>query len=578
MRKINDIKIGTKVLVPMIALLIMVLMNGAGTIVNLNYVMDASTEINHVHFTNVYNFEKLNCNFERLQKLIYAHCVTTDREARLEIEAAIDEVYLETEELMATISANLPEGELSEMFAEFPDKYEAFATVFTEAIIASATGDKDTAVAIVNTNVTQAGSEVSAYIDSMIQACQTEMVTKVSAQRNTHSIAVTETEGVSLLAIITWVIVFVIIMKGIISPLKVATKRLHEIISDIEAGRGDLTARIPVNGKDEIGQLSDGINSFIETLQKIMASITNNSNRLDQIVGSVVASVDTANNSSVDISAVMEELSASMQEVSSTVTNINNSASEVKGEVEELATASNELVQYAIEMRTRASELESTAVQNKENTSEMIDNILTTLKRAIEDSKSVDRVNDLTGEILNISSQTNLLALNASIEAARAGEAGKGFAVVADEIRQLADSSREAANNIQTINNMVTIAVKELIKNSNELVNYINESILPDYDNFVDSGKQYNEDAAHVNEVVDRFNDMAADLNKLIQYITEAIVGISSAVEESANGVSTAAMNTGELVKEINYISNEMTSNSEVAGELKEEAAIFSSL
>lgn len=122
----------------------------------------------------------------------------------------------------------------------------------------------------------------------------------------------------------------------------------------------------------------------------------------------------------------------------------------------------------------------------------------------MEDSKSVEQVNGLTNEILNISSQTNLLALNASIEAARAGEAGKGFAVVADEIRQLADSSRETASNIQNINNMVTAAVKELIQNSDAMVSYINDNILPDYDGFVSSGKRYRDDASHVDEVAKR--------------------------------------------------------------------------
>ena len=339
--------------------------------------------------------------------------------------------------------------------------------------------------------------------------------------------------------------------------------------------QGDLTERISIEGKDEIAILANGINHFIETLQNIMTNITANSRKLDEVVGGVSHSVATANASSVDISAVMEELSASMEEVASTVANVNSNTVDVKDNVEEIATASSDLLTYASEMSKRASDLEKTAVENKDNAQQMMESILTTLTKAMEDSKSVERVNDLTGEILSISSQTNLLALNASIEAARAGEAGKGFVVVADEIRQLADSSRETANNIQNINQMVTLAVNELVRNSTELVNYIKQNVLPDYKGFVDSGKQYNMDAMHVNDVVAQFNRMAGDLNGIVEAITDAMDGIARAVEESADGVSTAANNTGELVKEISFISDEMGSNTEAANELKEESSVF---
>ena len=196
----------------------------------------------------------------------------------------------------------------------------------------------------------------------------------------------------------------------------------------------------------------------------------------------------------------------------------------------------------------------------------------------MEDSKSVDRVNDLTDEILSISSQTNLLALNASIEAARAGEAGRGFAVVADEIRQLADSSRETANNIQSINNMVVIAVKELLDSSDSIVKYISETILPDYDGFVDAGKQYNEDAVYVNKVVSQFSEMSVQLEMLIKSITESISGIATSVDESADGISAAASNTNALVREITQVTDAMNNNKDIANSLNQQAEQFAHL
>ena len=129
--------------------------------------------------------------------------------------------------------------------------------------------------------------------------------------------------------------------------------------------------------------------------------------------------------------------------------------------------------------------MEQTATANKNNTLKIIHSITEEMKEALEESRSVEKVTQLTDDILSISGQTNLLALNASIEAARAGESGRGFAVVADEIRQLADSSREAANNIQNINEQVMKAVRGLVRSSEQIISYINESILPDYESFV---------------------------------------------------------------------------------------------
>ena len=200
---------------------------------------------------------------------------------------------------------------------------------------------------------------------------------------------------------------------------------------------------------------------------------------------------------------------------------------------------------------------------------------MSVLNRAIEDSKSVDQVNSLTNEILSISSQTNLLALNASIEAARAGEAGKGFAVVAEEIRQLADSSRDTANRIQEINVVVTQAVHNLAGNANNLVGYLNESILPEFENFVESGAQYRENATYIEGVMDEFTEKTDALKKAMDEIATSINTITNAIDEGAEGVNGAAESTQVLVVDMEKISNRMNVNEKIAGVLQEGTAIF---
>lgn len=564
-----------KIAIPMLILFFMATVLSLSGINGSEKIMNVSSEIHNVHFANVYTLQEINYNLERLQRIAFEHCVSDDANTMRTLEAEAEEVFARNGELVNELANTVSNEQVNALLLEFRTAYNAFKIDFHSSIKESGINNKGVGAKIANTFIAEDRAAQMEIIDEIVSITQTTMVDKVNEQYSTYEFVKKQSIIIGGIAMVVWVGVLAIILTGVVKPIKKVNSKLREMISDIEKGQGDLTIRVLVKSKDEIGQLAEGINSYIETLQGIIGRITLNSNRLEEIVGCVSENVSTANKSSIDVSAVMEELSASMEEISSTLMQINENSNGVKGEIVELSTASNELVEYAEQMQMRASELESTAVQNKNHTSAMIESILSTVQVAIEDSKSVDRVNDLTDEILTISGQTNLLALNASIEAARAGEAGKGFAVVADEIRKLADSSREAANKIQNINSMVTIAVKELIKNSNKLVDYINDSILPDYQSFVDSGKQYSADALHVNEVVDQFNSMAESLNDLIMHITDAMGGISAAVDENAEGITAAAISTGELAKEIDGIKTQMGSNSEIASELKEEASIF---
>ena len=293
------------------------------------------------------------------------------------------------------------------------------------------------------------------------------------------------------------------------------------------------------------------------------------------MINSVGENVTVSNDNAQDVSSAMEELSATMQEIAATIQTVNDNTESVGKNVVDIADKTEQINNYSQDMRERADSLAKSADENKRTTDEMVGNIVGTLKKAIEDSKSVERVNELTGEILNISSQTNLLALNASIEAARAGEAGKGFAVVADEIRQLADSSRDTANNIQAINEHVTSAVYQLIDNSNKIINYIEETIFADYDSFVQAGAQYNEDACYISETMQEFAEKTEKLKELMKNTVESIEGISSGVEQSANAVTSSAVSTSQLVEQMNSIDKEMSESRNTVGELKAQTEVF---
>ena len=578
MRLFKNFSVGVKLLSPVAFLAIAVLVTITVGFKSISNLMNNSNDISGVYAENMMNLSSLSTSFEQLVSFAYAHCIAESNNDMKLIEAKTEVTEIDIRNAMSTISQHLYTDEEVDIYNHFAINFEDFYTLFSQVLRYSTQGDTNMAISLINKELDDLSDVLSDDIASLDEINAAGMADAIADNEAAYkSASATMTVAAIVSVILVALVVFVCFLE-IIIPLRNTNIKLKKIISDINNDKGDLTQRVPEVGKDEIAKLANGINTFISTLQNIMQQITDNSNKLNSVVNTVSSKVTSANESSYDTSSVMEELSATMEEVSSTVMNVNESTSHIDNNVIELAKASGDLLEYAAQMRDRAEILERTAVDNKQSTSSVINEIIDTLKKAIEDSRSVDRVNDLTNEILNISSQTNLLALNASIEAARAGDAGRGFAVVADEIRQLADSSREAANNIQSINNMVVMAVKELIDSSNSIVSYINENVLPDYDNFVDSGKQYNRDAVHVNTIVAQFNDMSSNLKDAVTTVTDAMNGISTAVEESANGIASAAENTQDLVEGMGQIIEEMENNKEIAGTLKSEADKFVAL
>ena len=392
-------------------------------------------------------------------------------------------------------------------------------------------------------------------LDKLIQADEKEAKAALEQAKTLSDVTIA---GSIVFTILIFIIVVLVSVRLIVTPVKKSSKELEDMVDEVNNAAADLTKRISVNQKDEIGSLVEGVNTFIEALQHVIAKIRDSSVHLNSSFAAVTDSVTSVNGNATDISAVMEELSATMEEVSATLANVNERVERAGQGMDRISEQSEHILHYATEMQDRATQLENTAVTNKDTTATMIQEILSTLQQAIENSKSVEEVNALTDEILNISSQTNLLALNASIEAARAGEAGKGFAVVADEIRVLADSSRETAGNIQQINAKVVTAVEELVKNSENIVAYINENVLKDYDGFVDSGHKYRADADYINEVMTSFTDSVEHLRQTMDEVVENVNDVSTAVEQGAEGVANAAEDTTQLVGEMETIMKEI--------------------
>lgn len=560
--------------IPVLILGICSMVSLAMTGVSLRSVSNVSKNIAQKQINSVSCLDAVKSNVIEMQKEVMSYCLITQDSQRESVVKNITELKNDTESYLKKLNTMLQSDELEKQLDTLDANYRTYEKKVNE-IREIASTDAMTALEDANRTLGKYGTAVESMADQMIAS--NDKITKsqvrdFSAKSSRANLVITTAFIMVIIIIIAVVLCIELI---VIKPLKKIDKELGVIIDEINQDRGDLTKRININRKDEIGKVATNINVFIEKLQTIMQKITSNSKQLDETVGNVVGKVNTANGSACDISAVMEELSATMEEVAATVKNIDENTAVANTKVDKMTVETGNVVDYSNEMNERAIKLQETAQANKDETTKMVGSIIEELKNAMKESKKVEKISQLTSDILSISSQTNLLALNASIEAARAGEAGKGFAVVADEIRELAESSRNTANNIQEINEMVISAVEGLISSSNKIVDYVDETILPDYDDFVSSGKQYNDDSTHIKNIMDEFTGLSNDMQKTIKSMVDAINGITKAVEESADGVTSAAMSVDSLVADMNDVNKEMDTNHNVSDKLRKETECF---
>ena len=381
-----------------------------------------------------------------------------------------------------------------------------------------------------------------------------------------------------ILAIIVTVIAVIMAMRMIVSPAKKTSRELDVIVKGIEAQEGDLTARVSVKSNDEIGSLASGINAFIIVLQDYMSKMRENASAMMESANKVSEGVEESNQSVSSVSAASEELAASIEEVSATLQQISEGSERILEEVQNMSTAANGGAETASGMMGRALSLQEQTLSSKQKTTDVFKRIEAEVQQSVEDSQSVEKINALTGDILSIAGQTNLLALNASIEAARAGEAGRGFAVVADEIRVLADNCRETANSIQEISQTVVGAVQKLTDNVGEMLQFVDGDIMSDYDTFVGVVNQYHADADEMNRILSGFANEAGAISDTMQNMNTGIHDISTTMDESANAVTSVAMEASNLVTVISDIQNETNHNREVSSEMDEQVQRFKKL
>ena len=509
------------------------------------------------------------------------YVAATAQETRTALLPQIEAVKTTIDSDIAALEADfsqLNNEEATAQLAEIKSQYKRMTGFVDSAIAKSDAGDRDSAYTILFDKAEIQKVAIfhsTKVLDSAISEsadATTEMMTLLLQSNNLTALI-----GI-IVMIVLIIFSFLISYKNIVRKIRSISEEVNVIISNIEQGKGDLTARINTKTKSELLFITSGINHFIETLQGIMKDVKDGSIVLTESSEEVASQLRVADDNVTNTSAALEELSAGMETVSGNVSHINESVEDVKAAAQEIADQATEGTKTASGIKAEADELKARVISKKKEAGDQVESLSGTLMESVHESEKVAQINELTKVILDIASQTNLLALNASIEAARAGEAGKGFSVVATEISSLADNSRQTAANIQEISNEVTAAVNNLAKNAQAVLDYINGQVISDYDEFVETGEKYEHTADIMEEMLDSFNNKAENLNDIMQEMVESVQMISTSVLESSQAIAQSAESSQEIVGGIKKISEAIGRNTEVTEQLSDTTQKFTLL
>lgn len=370
----------------------------------------------------------------------------------------------------------------------------------------------------------------------------------------------------SIIALIT-ILIGLALSKSITSPLSKVTLLVNRT-AELNLIHDDNLDSI-ANRTDEVGDIGKSIitmrNSLREIVEHLINSsvdINNNADVVNKLTFELKGYTDDTSMEVQSLSAGMEETAASSEEISASSNEMGQAVLEVTSKAQDGATEANEISK-------RAEDLKSSSKASRNNNREMFNKVKDELEKAINTSKNVSEINDLTSSILAISEQTNLLALNAAIEAARAGEAGKGFAVVAEEVRKLAEESTNATQNIQNVVNLVVDSVNNLSTNSSKLLEFMDKDVNNDYDKFIGVGEEYSKDADTVSNFMVQFSSISEELNASIDAIIKTIDEVARTVTDGSAGITSIADKTINITEKLKEINDNTQNNKDNADKLQ---------
>lgn len=536
---------------------------------SLTSIVNTSDDLMSNKAVMVNTISQISQGYTYINSQVVSHVLFSNEETLEKIEADISNRFEQLDTNIEEFKGYLKEGDVRLTDLEdFLNKYTQYKDTVTNILRFSKT-NKQQAMMVISTNLSTFNNKLQENLDN-IEVITKEDMAKGQNAINKKAAFVPVIIMIAIAGVLVVTVIIVLFIRKLVTvPIRVLTKQVDIIVQDIKQGKGNLTKRVTIKSKDELGKLASAINDFIAQLQRTMSALIGGCTDLVKQQETVDESVIKANGCAKNTAATLEEMASCMQEVAATVSSVANDTSIVEVETQKMAQIALDGSEYADQIKKEAFLVEKQAIDNREDAVSIIQNMDETLKVSVENSRKISMITELTAEILEISEQTNLLSLNASIEAARAGEAGKGFAVVADEIRNLADSTKASANRIYNITNEVISSVEDLANNSSDMLEFVNTRVKQDYSNMEEIGKNYSNAADSMDRIMKGIHQSLQELKETIEHVSAANQEINEAVGKSAQDITGIVVNNGDLLEGMDSIAITMKQVDDVVKRLK---------
>ena len=517
----------------------------------------------------------LSRQFTYINSQVLTHVMTTNSVTMDTLSEEILQDITDMEQQIEEFGYLLSEGDERKEALDSASAELAKYRKTVESLLVTSAENKTQAYVSATSNLPMFNEHIENYMNRMLEITAQEME---QAQGQMEQSAA-RVPGIVSVASIALLVVVIVIMLGlrlwVIGPVKKATKQVDELVEGIRCDKGDITKRIHVGSRDEVGRLAIAINDLVAQMQIIIRAITEGCGQMEEKQADIISNVEKVNATADHTMRNLGVMSRGMQLVTGAIEGVQQDTGVLDHTVENMLEVAQNGRNYAADIKEKAGKMKVTAVESKQEATLVMKEIDTAMTESIANSRQIHKITELTEEILGIAGTTNLLALNASIEAARAGEAGRGFAVVAEEIRKLADSSRESANNIQEISNRVVESVEELSENATRLLEFMNTRVMKDYDALEDTGSNYHEAADHVDEMMNEFGQKIDELLSVLQNVNTANTQMEATVGDSTEKLSAVEKNNQGLQQEMKDISYAVEELAASVGQLKESIRCF---